>query len=383
MSHVITGVNDICTKAPLLAKEWDYDKNKSLTPNQISYGSHAKYWWICERGHHYQAVVKDRYRGNGCPVCKRLKGVIKGNSLSLISPNNAEMWDIKKNNIKLEEISGNSAYNAWWICPKGHTWQEPVHHRIRTDSCPICSGRKLVPGINDINTLYPDIIEKEWDFNSNSQNPSQIKPTSIQKVHWICKKGHRYSMSPHHRLQRHQCCPYCAGKYPVIGINDLFTSHPELKNMWDYDKNTVNPTSLSSGSSKKAWWKCSSGHSWSARVSHIAKKRSGCPICAESGGAKAVKDVLDALCIEYKCEYIIPDRGRLRDDFAIFKDNSLVGTIEYNGQQHYSPIVFKKGENAKKSFKDTVERDIRKRKYLIEHDIPQLVTKTSHTEKVC
>lgn len=31
-------------------------------------------------------------------------------------------------------------------------------------------------------------------------------------------------------------CPYCAGLLPIVGVNDLQTTNPELMKEWDYQK---------------------------------------------------------------------------------------------------------------------------------------------------
>ena len=33
----------------MLLTQWDYEKNGTLTPDRVTYGSHAKAWWICEK----------------------------------------------------------------------------------------------------------------------------------------------------------------------------------------------------------------------------------------------------------------------------------------------------------------------------------------------
>ena len=40
-------MNDLETKFPDIAKEWDYEKNAPLTPKQILAGSNKKVWWLC------------------------------------------------------------------------------------------------------------------------------------------------------------------------------------------------------------------------------------------------------------------------------------------------------------------------------------------------
>ncbi len=62
---------DLATKYPEIAAEWDYEKNEDLTPNSVSYGSNKKVWWLCSKGHSYQAWITDRTgkKKTGCPYC--------------------------------------------------------------------------------------------------------------------------------------------------------------------------------------------------------------------------------------------------------------------------------------------------------------------------
>ena len=60
-------------KRPNLAAEWHPTKNGDLTPRDVTAGSSKKVWWMCDQGHEWQAVIKIRSRGTGCPVCSRLK----------------------------------------------------------------------------------------------------------------------------------------------------------------------------------------------------------------------------------------------------------------------------------------------------------------------
>ena len=41
-----------------LLREWDREANLPLTPERISYGSKRKVWWMCEKGHAWQAAVR-------------------------------------------------------------------------------------------------------------------------------------------------------------------------------------------------------------------------------------------------------------------------------------------------------------------------------------
>jgi len=66
----------------------------------------------------------------------------------------------------------------------------------------------------------------------------------------------------------------------------------ELMAEWDWDKNNelgFDPETLTLGSNKKVWWKCSKGHEWQAVINNRTKG-SGCPCCA---GQKVIKGYND------------------------------------------------------------------------------------------
>jgi hypothetical protein len=54
-----------------LRKEWHLTRNSGLNLRNLPPGFNEKVWWICEEGHEWQATVKSRMRGRGCPTCNR------------------------------------------------------------------------------------------------------------------------------------------------------------------------------------------------------------------------------------------------------------------------------------------------------------------------
>ena len=67
---IVKGENVLQTVNPILAKDWNYEKNNGLTPMDVTPNSHKKVWWKCSKGHEWQAVVASRNRGSGCPICR-------------------------------------------------------------------------------------------------------------------------------------------------------------------------------------------------------------------------------------------------------------------------------------------------------------------------
>ena len=67
-----TTLYDYCVEhdRPELLREWDEAKNAPLSPRDITYGSKRSVWWICDKGHAWQAMVYTRAgAGSGCPYC--------------------------------------------------------------------------------------------------------------------------------------------------------------------------------------------------------------------------------------------------------------------------------------------------------------------------
>ncbi|RPG82459.1 MAG: hypothetical protein CBD69_010915 [Crocinitomicaceae bacterium TMED209] len=55
---------------PEICDEWDFDKNYPLKPDNFSYGAGHKAWWLCPKGHSYEAFIFDRLRVKlKCPYC--------------------------------------------------------------------------------------------------------------------------------------------------------------------------------------------------------------------------------------------------------------------------------------------------------------------------
>jgi hypothetical protein len=67
--RVVTEKNMLSNNFPELISEWDSNRNKNLSPFDVSYGSNKKVWWVCKKGHKWNASIKSRTKGNGCKKC--------------------------------------------------------------------------------------------------------------------------------------------------------------------------------------------------------------------------------------------------------------------------------------------------------------------------
>lgn len=141
----IQGQTDLSTIFPDIAAEWDVVKNGELRPEMVTAYSGKKAWWVCSKGHSWQATVENRTRqGTGCPYCTGRRAIPFETDLKTMFPDIALQWDYEKNNPLLPEmISAHSGRKVWWLCNKGHSWFVSVNDRTRLDRrCPYCAGRR-------------------------------------------------------------------------------------------------------------------------------------------------------------------------------------------------------------------------------------------------
>ena len=121
----------------------------------------------------------------------------------------------------------------------------------------------------------------QWDGPGNAPlTPDAVSYGSRRKVWWQCDHGHRWQAAVYTRTGGESGCPYCAGKRPWPGFNDLASQYPDLAAQWHPTRNgDLTPDQVLCGSNRRVWWQCPQGHQWSA----IVKSRTegaGCPYCA-------------------------------------------------------------------------------------------------------
>jgi len=144
---------------PELSAEWDFDKNGSLTPKNISKGSSKKIWWKCKNGHEWEATPNVRtFQNTGCPYCNSSR-LSKENNLAVQHPNLSKEWNVtKNNNLTPYDVTPLTNKVVWWKCHKGHEWKARVSHRSRCSSnCPYCSKIELIDG-----TFFHSQVEAFW-----------------------------------------------------------------------------------------------------------------------------------------------------------------------------------------------------------------------------
>lgn len=189
------------------------------------------------------------------------------------------------------------------------------------NSCVVCSGKKVVGGINDLGSHS---IAKEISP-LNTVDPTSITPRSETDVLWLCPQGHEYTMPPASRITMGQNCPYCSNQRVLTGYNDALTTRPQFAEALS-SRGARQILELTAGSNREVEWECSSGHLY-MRSPNVQWDRANrrlrlCPSCLrnrQSYGESELGDWFSSrefavicnsrkLIPPYELDFFLPDR---------------------------------------------------------------------------
>lgn len=183
-------------------------------------------------------------------------------------------------------------------------------------------------------------------------------------MEFYCSKGHRWKTKLGNVTHNHQGCPYCSGRYAIIGENDLWTVYPEIAELLvDKDEGY----SLLPYSTRKTFFKCPNCGTISHHmVGNVVRRGFSCPVCSDgiSYPNKFAASMLNQIGIDYIPEYVF-DGSKYRYDFYI-KDFSLI--IEMHGKQHYEEW---KGQG--RTLEEEQENDKEKMDFAIQNGIKNYI----------
>lgn len=214
--------NSLASMRPDVIDKWDYSKNGTLGPEMFTVSSNQIIWWKCPTcGHEWECSINSMTRPGryGCLECSKAhrgksftRGVVaKVGSLADTNPELAKEWHPTKNgDLTPYDVTEGKFKSVWWLCQAcGYEWESSPNNRKKGVGCPCCSGRVPKQGVNDLATLYPDLL-REWDYEKNTElDPNNLLPGSGKKAWWICSKcGHNWETIIANRKKGHGC-PKC------------------------------------------------------------------------------------------------------------------------------------------------------------------------------
>ncbi len=275
---------------PDLAATLHPDLNKDLRPDAVAPQSNRPAWWVCPENprHVWSAPIAARRNGSGCPFCRGLK-VLPEESLAALRPDAAADWHPTMNeDLRPDAVSPQSNREVWWRCAAGpgHVWRAAVYDRVRStrNGCPFCAGKIVLPETS-LAAMHPDVAARWHPTKYGGLRPEAVRPRPHKVAWWVCPKNsqHEWPAAVANMVASATAgCPFCRG-LKVLPEESLAGRFPGIAAQWHPTKNTpLQPTDVSSGSSKKVWWSCpiDPKHVWDAEVSaRTGKNKTGCPDC--------------------------------------------------------------------------------------------------------
>lgn len=204
---------------------------------------------------------------------------IKENCLAVACPKVAAMLSEKDKHLAFDVTTG-SGRKLTFVCPDcKQKFEAAICNVVRsvgngTTGCPVCAGRKVVPGINDLASQYPEVATM-WS-SKNKLPASEVATQSGKKAFFKCHNcGQEFEARIHHIVDAvdngHTGCPICAGLKVVSSINDLASQCPEAAAMWS-SKNKLSASEVAVKSSKKAFFKCRDcGQEFEAAIQNVVR----------------------------------------------------------------------------------------------------------------
>lgn len=289
---VLSGFNDLATTNPELAKQWHPTLNGDLKANQVIAGSNKFAYWQCENRHEWQSQISSRNTGIGCPVCSNQLLVSGINDMATSHPEIAkELHPTLNGTITSADVFGGYNKKLWWICPKGHEYEMTANSRTQGGGCSVCAQKIIIPGVNDLATLRPEIAITWHPSKNLPVTPSMVSPGTSKKFWWQCELGHEWVTSCNSRAGKG--CPTCSNRVLLKGFNDLATTNPKLASQWHPTLNgELRPDDIVLGSVKKVWWQCplDNRHVWQVSPNGRSRDQS-CPVCANRIVISGVNDM--------------------------------------------------------------------------------------------
>lgn len=142
---------------------------------------------------------------------------MKINDIRLYLKNNPQLYSAK-NSDKIENLSSGKKY--WFDGKCGHSFESLPSNVIKEDGlhCPVCAGRQVQAGVNDMWTTHPELAEHLL----NKEDGYRYSVNSNVKLDWICDNCyHITNQSPSKMKLRKQLCNNCG---EIVSYGQRFVS---------------------------------------------------------------------------------------------------------------------------------------------------------------
>jgi very-short-patch-repair endonuclease/cytochrome c-type biogenesis protein CcmH/NrfF len=304
-NRLVADSNSLAAVYPELLEEWDYEKNGTLTPHDVLWGSSQEVYWKCKRGHSFFVPVARRtHEGRGCSKCT---GHSSRSELRFFAETAHVFTDVRHRykiagteaDIFIPSLSLAVEYDGAYY-HKTMLKRDREKNRVLKDAGVTLirlrerSLKLLGPNDvqihevkhlrkSDVDTLMMKILEV-------AQNATTSVRRTIEA--YIKKKSFRADAHYHQLLQA------------VPGPSEIKNSvaaNIRISAEWNYERNApLRPEQIHKRSGMKVWWKCNKSHEWQATVDKRTSGRN-CPYCSNKriGYGNSLADVAPDVAKEW------------------------------------------------------------------------------------
>jgi rubrerythrin len=167
---------------------WDTVANEGIDTSNLH--PSFSYAWRCPKcGYSWTRSLSREREAKGCPACSGEICIEGRNDLATTNPELLADWNYERNgNLLPTTMVAGSGMRVWWRCGKcGGEWQARIHDRAkRKRGCPYCSGRKLMKGVNDLASKFPEVALDYLPELNDGIPAHEIVVNSNKKIRWRC-----------------------------------------------------------------------------------------------------------------------------------------------------------------------------------------------------
>ena len=322
--RLLKGYNDLQSKFPDIAKDWDYELNTE-GPDEILAGSDKVVHWVCENGHKWATPCNWRTTsGNGCPKCNNRQTSFPERLIF-------RSFESEYNTISRYKIDG-IEYDVYipelGICIEydGSYW-----HRVVSSKATGLNDKKHNKA-KEKNLKFIRIIEENGYVCDDStcsikyidgssallytgelRRSYEIAYHLINKINDVvmkwCNTGISYNKSIYDTA--------LADSRSKLIEHSLADDYPELMDEYS-SKNKIDPHTIGRASDVMIIWECKNCHyEWKSLPTNRTNRGAGCPRCATEVRALARK--YNNIC---KMDIDVNEKQRLFNEYIYEKGYS-------------------------------------------------------------
>ena len=272
--------SNLAVDAPDIAAEWHPSKNRGIGPSTVKARSGVKRWWLCPKGHSYQASPDARTgKGTGCPKCSPSTSspeIRIFSELSALFPEARQREKVfgVELDVWIPTVDVGVEYDgSHWHKKKGDA---DLRKNLRLEEKGVVLLRMRASPLPKIRPY--DIICQGEDVSKAEIHSLLLALRSLGKASDAQCKQYEDQKGFLNDDEYRRILSYLPSPTPE---NSLSRFVPEAETYWDYEANSpLVPSNFTPHSNKTVSWRCSASedHKWKARINDFEKTRK-CPFC--------------------------------------------------------------------------------------------------------